>query len=73
MGKKIVQACITIMPGASHIGGTKYLLMGLNFGEKTDASQSGEPGNLGNSVPFSHDVWKLAHPDTTQRMVWSRQ
>jgi hypothetical protein len=62
MGKKIVQACMTIMPGASHIGGTKYLLMGLNFGEKTDASQSGEPGNLGNSVPFSHDVVEACSP-----------
>jgi len=31
---------------ADHIGGTQYLLMGLNFGEKTAASQSGEPGIL---------------------------
>jgi len=41
-----VQACMTVMPGASHIGGTKYVLMGLNLGEKTDASQIGEPGIL---------------------------
>lgn len=31
-----------------HIGGTQYLLIGLNVGEKTAASQRGVPGKLRN-------------------------
>ncbi len=64
---------MTTMPGASHIGGTKYLLMGLNIGEKTDANHNGEPGILGSQCRSVTTRWKCSHPDVTQRIVWRRQ
>jgi hypothetical protein len=45
MGKKMVANCITMIPGASHIGGTNQGFTGLNAVENTAAIQRGEPGS----------------------------
>lgn len=46
MGKKMVANCMTMMPGASHMGGTNHGLTGLKYVVKTAAIQRGEPGSL---------------------------
>lgn len=46
MGKNTVANCMTMIPGASHIGGTNQGLTGLKAFEKTEAIHKGDPGNL---------------------------
>jgi len=45
-----------------HIGGTQYLLIGLNFGENTAAIHSREPGILSNQSTSVKVCWKALTP-----------